>query len=144
MSDTGWAFLKGFQIVKNGMPYLDRLRVVQTPLFSVYLHRIHTPDMDRDPHTHPWAFASVVLSGGYRETVWDDPGESWKCRRRERGRFSVGSLNRVQAHRITEVSGVLWTLVVTGPRRGSWGFWTQDGFVDWKKYGADPDPLAGR
>ena len=68
-----WIMLEGFQIVKNDKPYLDRLRVVQTPLFSIYLHRIHTPDVDEFPHDHPWWFASLVLSGAYVECVYSDP-----------------------------------------------------------------------
>ena len=138
-----WAFLEGFQVVKGGQPYLDRLRVFQTPLFGLYLHRIHTPDVDRDPHTHPWWFVSLVLSGGYDELVWDHPEDigspaardaiRW-ARKRTRGRWSLRTVGRSQAHRITDVRGVLWTLVLTGPRRASWGFWTPMGFVDWRDY----------
>ena len=146
-SNRRWAFLEGFQVAKDGRPYLDRLRVIQTPAFAVYLHRIHAPDIDRDPHNHPWWFASLVLSGGYAETIWDRPrdlaGALCESRERIRGRFSLRALSRRQAHRITSVDGALWTLVITGPRRSSWGFWTPRGFVDWRTYGADPDPLKG-
>src|SRR5690242_9326280 len=65
-----WAFLDGFQVRKNGQPHLDRLRIFQTPLLAVYIHRIHTPDQDRDPHDHPWTFWSFILSGAYTERVW--------------------------------------------------------------------------
>ena len=138
-----WALLEGFQVAKNGRPYLDRLRVIQTPLFGVYLHRIHTPDGDRDPHDHPWWFASLVLSGSYDEMVWDHPEDrtrpAWRdqiswARTRHRGRWSLRTIRRSQAHRITDVHGTLWTLVLTGPRRASWGFWTDRGFVDWRDY----------
>lgn len=134
-----WAFLEGFQVSKDGRPYLDRLRVLQTPLFGVYLHRIHIPDRDRDPHNHPWWFASLVVSGGYEETVWDHPEDCacpWTAQThiRHRGRWSLGTIRRSQAHRITTVHGALWTLVLTGPRRSSWGFWTEHGFTDWRDY----------
>jgi hypothetical protein len=126
------------RIAKGGHPYLDRLRLLRTPWFGVYLHRIHIPDLDRDPHDHPWWFASIVLSGGYTETVWDSLRQRQEplCETRERvrGRLSLRSLNRTQAHRITEVRGVLRTLVVTGPRRSGWGFWTDQGFVAWRDY----------
>ena len=142
-----WAFMEGYQVAKDGRPYLDRLRLAQTPLFSVYLHRIHRPDADRDPHNHPWWFASLVLSGGYDETVWDNPQDYSQPlrdtrRQRVRGRFSLRTLNRRQAHRITDVRGVLWTLVLTGPRRSSWGFWTARGFVGWREYLKDQDEDA--
>lgn len=136
-----WAVMEGFQVAKDGRPYLDRLRLVQTPLGSVYLHRIHRPDADRDPHDHPWWFASLVLSGAYDEAVWDDPRQRFVTRCRRRGRWSLRSLSRRQAHRITDVHGTLWTLVLTGPRRSSWGFWTDGGLVDWRDYlkGQDED-----
>ena len=128
--------MEGFQVAKNGRPYLDRLRLLQTPLFGIYLHRIHVPDADRDPHDHPWWFASLVLSGGYDELVWDHPEDIGElaARRRVRGRWSLRTIRRTQAHMITDVRGQLWTLVLTGPRRSSWGFWTADGFVDWRDY----------
>jgi hypothetical protein len=135
-----WALMEGFQVAKNGSPYLDRLRLIQTPLFGVYLHRIHRPDADRDPHDHPWWFASLVLSGGYHELVWDHPenigrlpyGEDTTLR--ERNRWSLRTIRRSHAHKITAVRGQLWTLVLTGPRRSSWGFWTDRGFADWRDY----------
>jgi hypothetical protein len=34
---------------------------------AVRLHVIHTPDLDRALHDHPWTFVSLVLRGWYRE-----------------------------------------------------------------------------
>lgn len=34
---------------------------------SIRLHWIHTPDLDRALHDHPWTFLSVVLIGSYTE-----------------------------------------------------------------------------
>ena len=133
-----WAFMQGFQVAKNGFPYLDRLRIVQTPAFSVLLHRIHQPDVDRDPHDHPWPFASLILSGSYRESVWDvregSPRAAVPDHVRERPRWSLRTVGLGQAHMITRVDGVLWTLVLTGRRRESWRFWTPAGPVDWREY----------
>jgi len=144
---TLWAFMDGFQVRKGDTPYLDRLRVVQTPLFGVYLHRIHQPDQDRDPHDHPWPFVSFVLSGGYTERVWAD-----KKRRRNdlhsmefrRGRWSLHRMRADRAHRILSVEDQLWTLVLTGPRKRDWGFWTRDGLVPWRDYlaGCDSEDVA--
>lgn len=90
-----WAFMGGFSITtKDGDPYLDRLRIVQTPVFGIYLHRVHGPDGQRHPHDHPWWFASVVISGGYVEQVWDDPSALGDWRERERPRWSVRMLRR--------------------------------------------------
>lgn len=132
-----WAFMESFDISKNGKPYLDRLRIIQTPWFSVLLHRIHTPDVDRDPHDHPWPFASLILSGGYRETVWDNPADLCVAHAATRRQGSWHVMPMTSAHKITHVNGALWTLVLTGPRRASWGFWTDAGKIDWKDYESD-------
>ena len=146
-----WAFMQGYQVTKDGRPFLDRLRVVQTPWFSVLLHRIHGPDPDRDPHDHPWWFASLILSGSYDELLWDHPEDIGKpaardavgwARKRHHGRFSLMPVKLSQAHQITKVNGVLWTLVLAGRRHGSWRFWTPAGPVDWHDYlkaGKDSD-----
>jgi hypothetical protein len=129
-----WAFLSALDVGADGDPYLDRLRLVQTPLFGVYLHHIHRPDRDRDPHDHPWAFASVVLAGAYEETVWPDKRDAGRLVTRRRPRFSARRLGRDAAHIITTVNGPLWTLVLTGPKRGGWGFWAKGTFVPWREY----------
>jgi hypothetical protein len=130
-----WAFFDGLDVGADGDPYLDRLRNIQTPWFGLYLHHIHRPDKDPDPHDHPWSFLSLILAGGYTETVWPDktslPGD---CSLRERPRWSLRGLGRDAAHIITSIRGPLWTLVLTGPRRGDWGFWTAEGLVPWRDY----------
>lgn len=130
-----WAFLSALDVGTEGDPYLDRLRIVQTPLFGIYLHHIHRPDREPDPHDHPWWFASLVLCGGYEETVWPDKTITRGVLARRRGRFSLRSLSRDAAHVITMVKGPLWTLVLTGPKRGDWGFWDYKAqFVPWREY----------
>jgi hypothetical protein len=141
-----WAFLQGFQVSKNGKPYLDRLRVIQTPWFSVLLHRIHEPDMDRDPHTHPWPFGSFILSGSYTERIWYSLRRDGAHDEVRRPRFSFHIMDRTAAHMITEVEGVLWTLVFTGPRhKDDWGFLGPGSrVVPWREYlnrGEDSDDL---
>jgi hypothetical protein len=129
-----WAFLEGLDVGSEGDPYLDRLRIFQTPWFGLMLHHIHRPDVDPDPHDHPWWFASFVLAGSYEEDVWPDklaPG-SWFTRRR--CRFSLLSLDREAAHIIRSIDGPLWTLVVTGRRAGEWGFWRDGSFTPWQQY----------
>jgi hypothetical protein len=140
-SRSRWAVLERFRLVKHGQLYMDRLRLVQTPLISVYLHRIHTPDLDEFPHDHPWWFASLVLSGRYDESVYSSPSDLSRARIRHRPRGSLRALPRHQAHRITEIDGKLCTLVLTGPHHQSWRFWTDAGPVDWRQVaGADAEP----
>jgi hypothetical protein len=35
-----WALFTGLDIGADGDPWLDRLRLIQTPLFGIYLHHI--------------------------------------------------------------------------------------------------------
>src|ERR1700728_4812444 len=84
-----WAFMEGLDVGTDGDPYLDRLRLVQTPWFGVYLHHIHRADRERDPHDHPWWFASLVLAGSYEEDVWPDKAAPGQWLTRERGRWSL-------------------------------------------------------
>jgi hypothetical protein len=100
----------------------------------VYLHHIHRPDKDPDPHDHPWAFASLILHGSYIERVWPDKRDPGRRFMRLCERFTVHRMGRRAAHMITTVEVPLWTLVITGPRRGEWGFWPQGGFVPWREY----------
>jgi len=129
-----WALLSGLDIGADGDPYLDRLRIVQTPLFGVYLHHIHRPDREPDPHDHPWWFASLVLTGGYQEKVWPDKRDPAVSAWRIRKRWSLRSIDRNAAHIIKSTAGPLWTLVLTGPKRGDWGFWTNGLFTNWREY----------
>jgi hypothetical protein len=133
-----WAFLEGLDIGADNDPYLDRLRIIQTPWFGIYLHHIHRPDREGDPHDHPWWFASLVLAGSYEEDVWPDKTvtfPTWVVRKR--GRWSLRSLNRDMAHIITEVNGPLWTLVLVGPRMSDWGFWQEGRCIPFHEYYAE-------
>ncbi len=120
---------------RDGVPYLFRRRLIQTPWFGVYLHDIFEPDADRDPHNHPWTFISIVLRGSYTEALhpipWVVPTlsreQTWR-------RWSVHRMTRASAHRITYAEPGLKTLIVTGRRRANWGFFTDLGFVKWQDY----------
>ena len=129
-----WAILSGLDIGADGDPYLDRLRIIQTPLFGIYLHHIHRPDREPDPHDHPWWFASLVLVGTYQEKIWPDKRDPnisvWRIRRR----WSLRCIGIGGAHIIKTTSGALWTLVLTGPKRAEWGFWTNGLFTPWREY----------
>jgi hypothetical protein len=120
----------------DGLVYLVRLRLVQTPWFGIYLHDIHEPDGDRDPHNHPWSFLSIVLRGYYVERLYIHPDTRRGEYREQRWRWlSLHRMGRRSAHRIVEAGPGLKTLIITGPRQSGWGFFTDDGsFVPWQEY----------
>jgi hypothetical protein len=143
-----WDFLGRYQVRVDGELFLDRLRLVQTPLFAILLTRIYRDDAERDPHNHSRAFCTLILSGSYAERVWPRPeglalprSDSWASdvlhqgHERHHGRFSLMRLPQGWAHSITRIDGPLRTLVIAGRHRGTWHFWTADGPVDWKDYG---------
>lgn len=135
MSKSHWGLFSGIDIGTDGDPYLDRLRIFETPWVSLYLHHIHREDRERDPHDHPWAwFWSLVLCGAYSEAYYPDKADHLRCRTRTHLRFSLHRVGREAAHLISAVHGPLWTLVLTGPDKGTWGFYRQGQYVNWRDY----------
>jgi hypothetical protein len=119
----------------DGTDYLVRLRIVQTPWFAVYLHDIHKDDGDRAPHNHPWSFLSVVLRGYYTEKLYPAPVD--RPHRYVRQTHRAGSVHRMgreSAHRIVDAAPGLKTLILTGPRQSSWGFFVNGHHIDWADY----------
>ena len=129
-----WSALTAMRVQRDDALFLSRLRLVKTPWFGIYLHVIHRPDVDPDPHDHPWPFLSVVLSGGYEEDLWPDASARSEFITRAHRRFRPMTVRCRSAHAITSVSGCLWTLVITGPDHDGWQFWTADGPVPWREY----------
>lgn len=132
--DLRWAIMR-WQVIKcqDGLDYLIRWRFVQTPWFAVYLHDLLEPDSARDPHDHPWTFISIILRGGYTERVWPNAdGNLIYVRRWLPG--SVHKMTMEKAHMITRVRPRTKSLILCGPRRRNWGFWTETGFVPWQEY----------
>lgn len=119
-----WTLMSKFIIPNLDDPdetYLTRWRIIGTPWFSIYLHRMDGPDSRPTLHDHPWNFLSVVLRGGYVERRLDpltmEVNENHRVRR----------ANRVRAHEAHAIHTLLrvptWTLLFVGARRRTWGYW---------------------
>lgn len=143
-------------VVRDGEDvYLIRWRLIETPWFGVFLHKICRPDHDRHLHDHPFPFVSIILRGGYVEEI---PCDCFACglkwiygvgdtTRSLRPRFSVIRHRATDLHRIHELpNGPAWTLVLIGRRCRDWGFQTEAGWVQWQQYLAEkeapPEPPA--
>jgi hypothetical protein len=129
-----WALLHREMIPNpDGSPYINRFRILMTPWFSMYLHHIYTADLDRDLHDHPFNFTSTILRGGYIESVarTDAPKLSammaWP-------RWSTHRMTQEMCHRIEAVAPRTLTLILVGRRRSSWGFYTDQGYVEHDEY----------
>ncbi len=103
-------------------PYVTRWRIEAPRLGSIRVHHWTGPDDDRAFHDHPWWFLTFVVKGGYidhhqaSDHVHADRVQSPAVRFRP-------ALHR---HTVIPDVGGAWTILITGPRSRSWGFW-QDG-----------------
>lgn len=118
-----WAFMERFEVPNLDDPtqtYLARLRIIQTPWFAVYLHRMDGPDSRLTLHDHPWNFVSLVLRGGYIERRLDPITMNVHEHR------VVRHVNRMRTHDAHAIRSLLrvptWTLMLVGPRRRTWGY----------------------
>lgn len=124
-AEASFQFMTKFIIPNFDDPdeiYLTRYRIIQTPWFSVYLHRMDGPDSRPTLHDHPWAFISLILRGGYREKRWNLHDRSvWHKDRRW-----LNIMRRDDAHAIEYLfRKPTWTLLLVGKRRRKWGYWTE-------------------
>lgn len=126
-SGQRWAFWRWTETPSG---YLTRLHLIGTPFGSIMLHWIHKPDPEPHLHDHPVAFLSIVLSGGYWELRWR--GAMHGHQGYNRG--DVNTMPLIDRHRITAVAPRTLTLVLAGPKRQEWGFYTKEGKVHWKDY----------
>lgn len=131
--------------------YIWRSEWIGMNFGELYLHKIVRSDDDRDPHTHPWPFLTLLLKGAYRDEAWglthrgtrvrlygqDDKMSAPAVRYRNRDHIHRVRVDKPNAH--------AWTLVFTGPywydSKGdaSWGFETEKGYVPWREYLGLPD-----
>lgn len=113
---------------------------------SVRIHHICRADQDRDLHDHPWNARTIVLRGWYTEerpfeqltdyqAIQADGGTQEGRALFHRRSGYTGRLLFGQYHRISEVSqGGVWTLFITGRKRGTWGFMVKGKKVPWRTY----------
>lgn len=125
-----WAVWSAYNIMSRSHPdevQMRRWRVVETPCFGLYVHKIMRPDAERDLHDHPWSFGSLVLVGGYEEELAD----TWRTWRQ-------GSWRRMRPTEPHAIRRLLraptWTVVVRGRRQRAWGFRMDGRFVHHEDY----------
>ena len=127
---TRWAFMKVFDIpdaIEPNKVDLRRWRLIQTPRFALYLHKINLPDRDRPMHDHPFNFWSFILKGGYSERLaitreveqFTDPTiEYRRWPPMSFHKMPVGMCHNIDVLHATPT----WSLVFVGRRQQDWGF----------------------
>lgn len=109
----------------DGTPYMIRFNLLRTRGGKLVLHHILRSDRDPDLHDHPWNFTSLVLWEGYREV------SEGGARRLRPGQ--IVRHRSPDAHRL-ELRRPAWTLVVMSKKNRVWGFYTEDGWVNYRDY----------
>lgn len=123
--------------------------------WSVRIHHIKRADSERHMHDHPWNARTIILQGGYTEHRAAEGAERLKILEQSlAGVVSQTPVNKIEAyyvierrpghtatlgfeqyHRITEVSDRgAWTLFISGPWQGVWGFLVDGVKVKWREY----------
>lgn len=138
---SGMGFLRWLRILVSGKPhfvigrpedpYLYRwLLVPRNRFFNLYLHKFLRDDEDLALHDHPWWFVSWLICGAYYEVT---SGET-----HHRRHLSLALRSALHRHRVVlerdypdDTMRVCWSLVLTGSKKRTWGFWCPKGFVPW-------------
>jgi hypothetical protein len=120
-------------VSREGLVHFQRWRLLQTPWFAIYIHKVARSDEEIHSHDHPWAFRTFVLRGGYREVVHNERGIVVQTLRPGNTAYHPAT----DFHKITLLDGPTWTLVFTGARSHPvWGYKTESGWVDHVTYRA--------
>ena len=155
--------------------YLKRWWIIpRNRWLNIYVHQFLRSDDDRALHDHPWWFVSLMLQGMYTEvtdtarTVRSAP-EPWRLFFGDRPLAFRPATWRHRVELIAtpewcEIAGTMltngmsgvppkreipcWTLIITGRRVRTWGFWCKqtlltisgrhvqsDRFVPWQEFG---------
>lgn len=128
----------------DGRIYLNRWHLLPRNRFlNLYLHQFLGSDDDRALHDHPWWFVSWIIKGEYIEHTptryQQQLGVTW-TRIHSRTRWSVAYRPAKWAHRVQLLpDGVggekpVWTIILTGPKIRSWGFYCPQGWVHWWRF----------
>lgn len=104
--------------------------------FNVVWHRILKSD-DPVPHDHPFPFFTIILKGGYYETmpVLDEDGYCIDFTTQWKGPGSIIWHKASDYHYLTlRDNKPCTTLFFMGPQQTTWGFLTAKGWVEWFNY----------
>lgn len=117
----------------NGALYMERWLLGERHAPGLRLHHIVRSDNDRHLHDHPFDFTTLILAGKYREHTVRYASRPFDTRS---VLYSAGATlfrSAEALHRLELVDGQdAWTLVSRGPYRRTWGYQTENGWVDFR------------
>src|SRR4051812_19276202 len=104
---------------KKGELHFERWALLETSLFSVYIHRIHKEDRDIHLHSHPWNFISWVLKGSYDEESVNNVIKTKRF-------LSFSKADKKYFHKIKQINnGPVYTLFITYGKHQPWYYLTE-------------------
>lgn len=125
-------------IAPDGHPYLYRWHLIPRSYTrgNVYLHVQVADDPERPLHDHPWDNMSVILAGGYIETIGLsrsglEPPFTYHNEDVIRQPGDVIFRHADQAHHLRLKPGEPYSIsqFTTGPKVREWGFYAPGGWV---------------
>lgn len=131
-----WWLFNGYPPSDGAGDHYDRRRFSWLP--SIRIHHILRADTADHPHDHPWDARTIVLRGWYieRRALHTRSGIE-ACIRHTRLPGDTATIDYGDFHHIEEVTaGGVWTLFITGGKRGGWGFLVNGVKVPWREYEA--------
>lgn len=109
-----------------------RWRIIHTPWFGIYLHKWNKPDPRQTPHNHPWPFISFILKGLYVEIRCETPSGG-KPRVYNLVKW-INFVRRTDFHFVDIASKGTISLMFVGKTHEDWGYWTDNGYVNFDKH----------
>lgn len=122
---------RGQVIGDEGCPFLKRWTIEANSGWSLRFHHFYPDHVEDVAHSHPWWFLTVVLKGGYKDI------SCYQDIEREYDYLHAGSIrfrSRNHTHKTKTGPNGAWTIVLTGARNRTWGFWQDGKFIPYFKW----------
>jgi len=130
----------------NGQEYMIRWYIIKNKHFNLMLHKILLSDHNCC-HDHPWGFISLILKGGYVETVEKPMCEHWSVDDLDERINTTKKIihpgqiifRKAEHRHKLDIYQNCWTLVLRFKVKRRWGFWIKDRWVHWKLFNETSD-----
>jgi hypothetical protein len=122
----------------RGEKYLDRWFFALRGR-TYRLHKFYRGDDERAPHSHPWPFRTFPLKS-YWEVLGDGTHQlvqafRWHHRQSSYQHIVLGTSAKADKRGVKFwTPKPFWTIVVTGVKDRSWGFYPDGKYVYWKDF----------
>lgn len=114
--------------------YLDRW-ILYVNGYTLRLHKFYRGDDDRASHTHPWWFVTFPLTGYYEQLAREGAFYSVRYVQARRPHYRPANFEHYVLWSAHGGAEPWWTIVLTGQKSSSWGFYPEPGkFVSWKEW----------